>query len=335
LSEGEEVHEQTGKVIVYEAPAGGPRVEVIIGDETVWLTQAQMAKLFGRDQSVIARHIKNVYQESELPEEGSMQILHRTSDEGGRPAAVYNLDVVLSVGYRVKSQRGTQFRIWATNTLRSHLIEGYTLNEKRLTERGIELEQALTLLSSTLQHLITDQGQAVLEVVRRYARSWRILRDYDENQLSSAPDQTSAPIASLDIDTARETIRALRNEIIARGENPGLFGQEHDETLGSILLNIEQTWDDQPLYPTIESRAAHLLYFVIKDHPFSDGNKRSGSLLFLDYLRRNGALLGANGQPRFSDTALVALALLIAESQPSHKELVMRLVLNLLAEDRP
>jgi prophage maintenance system killer protein len=336
LSEGEEVHEPTGEVIVYEAPDGGPRVEVIIGGETVWLTQAQMVSLFGVDRTRITRHVGNVFRERELPRESNVRKTHIASG-GDRPTALYSLDVIISVGYRVRSQRGTQFRIWATNTLRDHLVRGYTLNEKRVRDRGIEPEQALNLLLSTLQHqhLITDQGQAVLEVIQRYARSWRILRDYDENQLSSAPDQTSAPIASLDIDTARETIRALRNEIIARGENPGLFGQEHDETLGSILLNIEQTWDDQPLYPTIESRAAHLLYFVIKDHPFSDGNKRSGSLLFLDYLRRNGALLGANGRPRFSDTALVALALLIAESQPSHKELVMRLVLNLLAEDRP
>ncbi|MFZ0168118.1 MAG: RhuM family protein [Candidatus Dormiibacterota bacterium] len=334
---GRESAEPLGEVTVYEAPEGGPRVEVIVGEETVWLTQAQMADLFGRDQSVIARHIRHVYQESELPEEGSMQNLHRTSEEGGRPAVVYNLDVVISVGYRVKSQQGTQFRIWATNTLKDHLIQGYTLNEKRLIGRGVELEQAVSLMTATLQHqrLLTDQGEAVLGVVQRYTRSWRILREYDGDGLSPAPERTSIPTASLDIDTARDTIRALRDDIVARGENPGLFGQEHDDTLASILLNIEQTWEDQPLYPTLESRAAHLLYFVIKDHPLSDGNKRAGSLLFLDYLRRNSALMGSNGQPRFSDTALVALALLVAESEASHKELVIRLILNLLAEDRP
>lgn len=337
MSEEQGIGNQTGEILVYEAPDGDARVEVIVGDETVWLSQAEMVKLFGRDQSVIARHVANVFRESELPEEGSMQILHRTSDTGGRPAVVYNLDVVISVGYRVKSRRGTQFRIWATNTLRDHLIRGYTLNEKRLRGHGVEFEQAVTLLSATLQnqHLITDQGQAVLDVVQRYARSWRILRDYDEDKLSPAPHQTSEPIASLDIGAARETIRTLRDDMVARGETPGLFGQERDDTLGSILLNIEQTWDGRPLYPTIESRAAHLLYFVIKDHPLADGNKRSGSLLFLDYLRRNNALLASNGQPRFSDTALVAFALLVAESEAAHKELVIRLILNLLAEDRP
>lgn len=264
-----------------------------------------------------------------------MRKAHRTP-EGGRPPTFYNLDVIISVGYRARSKLATQFRIWATNTLRDHLIQGYTLNEKRLRERGIEAEQALSLLSSTLrnQQLLTDQGQAVLDVVQRYTRSWRILRDYDHGELSAAPDQTAAPSASLDLVTARAAIRTMREEMIAQGENPGLFGQERDDTLGSILLNIEQTWGGQPLYPTRESRAAHLLYFVIKDHPLSDGNKRTGSLLFLEYLRRNSALSGSDGQPRFSDTALVALALLVAESDASHKELVIRLILNLLAEDR-
>ncbi len=326
---------QTGEIVVYEAPDGGTRVEVVVDGQTVWLTQAQMSDLFGRDRTVIARHLAGVFREGELARGSNVQILHIASG-GDRPTTFYSLDVIISVGYRVKSKRGTQFRIWATNTLRDHLIRGYTVNEKRLRGRGIEFEQAVALLSSTLQsqHLITDQGQAVLDVIQRYARSWRILQDYDEGTLSSAPRQTSEPIASLDIAGAREAIRALRDDLVARGEVPGLFGHERDDALGSILLNIEQTWDGRPLYPTIESRAAHLLYFVIKDHPLADGNKRSGSLLFLDYLRRNNALLASNGRPRFSDTALVAFALLVAESDASHKELVIRLILNLLAEDR-
>ncbi|MHB8555417.1 MAG: virulence RhuM family protein, partial [Candidatus Dormibacteria bacterium] len=163
MSEGQGSGNQSGEILVYEAPDGGARVEVIVGDETVWLSQAEMVKLFGRDQSVIARHIANVFREGELPRESNMQNLHIASG-GDRPTTHYNLDVVISVGYRVKSRRGTQFRIWATNTLRDHLIRGYTLNEKRLRGRGVEFEQAVTLLSSTLQnqHLITDQGQAVL-----------------------------------------------------------------------------------------------------------------------------------------------------------------------------
>jgi prophage maintenance system killer protein len=325
-----------GEIVVYEAPDGGPRVEVIVGDETVWLTQAQMAELFGRDRTVIGRHIAGVFDDGELERESNVQNLHIASG-GDRPTTFYDLDVIISVGYRVKSLRGTQFRIWATRTLREHLIQGYTLNEKQLRARGVEFDQAVALLSSTLrdQGLVTEQGQAVLEVVQRYARTWWMLRAYDEDQLPAAPEATTEPFAVMDIAAARQTIRTLRDDMVARGEDPGLFGQERGDALESVLLNIEQTWGGEPLYPTVESRAAHLLYFVIKDHPLADGNKRTASLLFLDYLRRNGALLGSSGQPRFSDTALVALALLVAESDASHKDLVIRLILNLLVEDRP
>jgi prophage maintenance system killer protein len=307
-----------------------------VGDDTVWLTQAQMADLFDRDRTVITRHIGNVFGEGELDRGSNVRHLHIAS-AGDRPTALYNLDVVISVGYRVKSKRGTQFRIWANGVLRDHLLRGYTLNEKRLLARGVEFDQAVALLTATLRknETLTPEGQAVLDVVQHYAQAWRMLRAFDENQLSAAPGRTSAPTATLDIATARIAIRTMRDDMVVRGENPGLFGQERGDALESVLLNIEQTWAGEALYPTIESRAAHLLYFVIKDHPLSDGNKRTASLLFLDYLRRNDALVGTTGQPRFSNTALVALALLVAESEASHKDLVIRLILNLLAEDRP
>jgi len=284
------------EVIVYEDPSGGPRVEVIVETDTVWLTQAQMATLFGRERSVITRHVGNIFSEGELAREGSVQILHKTP-EGGRPTTLYNLDVVISVGYRVKSHRGTQFRIWANGILRDYLLRGYALNEQRLLARGIEFDQAVELLTTTLecQDLVTAEGQAVLDVIQRYARTWRILRAYDEGTLSESPARALTPSAKLDLDTARSTIRMLRDDMVARGEDPGLFGQERGEGLESILLNIEQTWDGEPLYPTVESRAAHLLYFVVKDHPLTDGNKRTASLLFLEYLRRNEALARADG----------------------------------------
>ncbi len=335
MSESAQTREPSGEVVVYEAPDGGPRVEVVVGDDSVWLTQAQMADLFGRERSVIARHIGTAFADGELDAEGSVQILHRTP-EGGRPAVFYNLDVIISVGYRARSRRGTQFRRWASGVLRDHLLRGYTINERRLLARGVEFDQAVSLLSATLREheTLTPEGQAVLDVVQHYARSWRMLRAYDEDRLSPAPGRTSVPTASLDIGSARAAIRAMRDDIISRGEPAGLFGQERGDALVAVILAIEQTWDGAPLYPTVESRAAHLLYFVIKDHPLIDGNKRTGALLFLEYLRRNSALLAADGQPRFSDTALVALALLVAESAPPHKDLVIRLVLNLLAEDR-
>ncbi|MHB1475355.1 MAG: RhuM family protein [Dermatophilaceae bacterium] len=309
MNEERGVREPAGEVVVYEGQDGGPRVDVQLVNETVWLTQDQMAELFGRERSVITKHLNNVYASGELVSEATRARLARVQIEGGRTVTReiehYNLDAILSVGYRVNSHRGTQFRIWATNTLRDHLVRGYTLNEQRLHAKGVEFEQAVALLSSTLrnQQLITDEGQAVLEVVQRYARSWRFLRAYDEDQLSAAPEQTGAPVAELNIAAARGAIRTLRDDLAARGENPGLLGQERGDALESILAGLEQTWGGDPLYPTIESRAAHLLYFVIKDHPLIDGNKRSGSLLFLEYLRRNGALLTSTGEPRFSDSA--------------------------------
>lgn len=336
MSEVTSIAEPRGEIVVYEAPDGSARVEVVLGEDTIWLTQAQMADLFDRDRTIITRHIGNVFAEGELDRESNVRNLHIASG-GDRPTAFYNLDVIISVGYRVKSRRGTQFRIWATRTLRDHLIKGYTLNEKRLLARGVEFDQAVALLTATLRknEILTPEGQAILEVVQHYAQTWRMLRAYDEDQLSSAPGQTSAPTATLDIATARMAIRTMRDDMVGRGESTGMFGQERGDALESILLNIEQTWGGEALYPTVESRAAHLLYFVIKDHPLSDGNKRTASLLFLNYLRRNNAYLGTNGQPRFSNTALVALALLVAESEASHKDLVIRLILNLLAEDRP
>jgi len=341
MSEANPISEPSGEVVVYEAPDGGARVEVVIGDDTVWLTQRQMADLFESTVPSINEHIKNTYGEGEISEGATVREFRIVRSEGRRQIRRriqhYNLDVIISVGYRIKSKRGTQFRIWATGVLRDHLLRGYTLNEKRLLARGVEFDQAVALLTATLRknETLTPEGMAVLEVVQHYAKTWRVLRAYDEDQLSSAPGRTSVPTASLDIATARATIRTLRDDMVARGENPGMFGQERGDALESILLNIEQTWGGEALYPTVESRAAHLLYFAIKDHPLSDGNKRTGSLLFLDYLRRNNALLGSTGQPRFSDTALVALALLVAESEASHKDLVIRLILNLLAEDRP
>jgi len=330
----------TGDIVLYEAPDGQVRLDVRLEQETVWLTQAQMAELFGRERSVITKHLRNVYAEGELPIEGTSAKFARVQTEGGRTVIRevdhYNLDAILSVGYRVNSKRGTQFRIWATRTLRDHLLRGYSLNERRLREKGLaEIQQAVALLARTLDHqgLVTDEGRALLDIVQRYARSWRLLLEYDEGRLPEAPARPTAPTAHLTIDAARRAIGQMRDALAARGETTALFGLERDDQLAGILRTIEQTFDGQPLYPSVEARAAHLLYFIIKDHPFIDGNKRIGSLLFLDYLRRNGALLRPDRTPRFADNALVALALLVAESDPTHKPLVIRVILNLLGDD--
>jgi len=322
-----------GEVVVYEAPGGEVRVDVHLERDTVWLTQAQMVELFGRDQSVISRHVRSVFQEGELPEEGNMQKMHIASS--AKPIVLYSLDVIISVGYRVKSLRGTQFRIWATRTLRDHLLRGYTLQERRLREKGLsELEQAMGLLARTLTShaLVTDEGRAVLDVVQQYTRAWRLLLEYDEQRLAEKPAHPLRPTADLSLEAARAAAAHLRDSLAARGEASSLFGNERGEQLAAILGAIEQTFGGEPLYPTVQARAAHLLYFVIKDHPFSDGNKRIGTLLFLDYLRRNGMLVRPDGTPRLADNAMVARALLVAESEPAQKDLMVRLVLNLLED---
>lgn len=324
----------SGEIALYEAPDGQIRLDVRLERETVWLSQAQMAELFGRERSVITRHVNNVFGEGELTKESNVQKLHIASSD--KPVVAYSLDVIISVGYRVNSKRGTQFRIWATRTLRDHVLQGYSLNERRLREKGLgEIEQAVALLARTLDHqgLVTDEGRAVLDVVQQYARSWRLLLEYDEDRLPEAPARPSHPTADLTLDAARRAIVQMRDALAERAEVTGLFGQERGEQLSGILRSIEQTFDGQPLYPSVEARAAHLLYFVIKDHPFVDGNKRIGSLLFLEYLRLNGALLRSDSTPRFADNALVALALLVAESDARHKLLMIRVILNLLGDD--
>jgi prophage maintenance system killer protein len=328
-----------GEVVVYEAPDGQVRFEVRLERETVWLSLNQMAELFGRDKSVISRHLRNVFESEELEREAVVAKNATTAADGKAYQVEYfNLDAILSVGYRVNSKRGTQFRIWATRTLRDHLLRGYTLNERRMREKGFaEIEQAVSLLSRTLiaHALVTDEGRAVLEVVQRYTRTWRWLLQYDESRLPEAPLRPVALKAGFTLAEARAVITRLRDHLAARGETGSLFGQDRGEALAGILGAIEQTFGGQPLYPSVQARAAHLLYFVIKDHPFGDGNKRIGTLFFLDYLRRNGLLLRADGSPVLADNAMVALALLVAESAPAQKDLMIRLILNLIGDEAP
>ena len=321
-----------GEIVVYKAPDGEIQLDVHLKGETVWLTQVQMAELFGRGQSVISRHLRNVFLEGELKQKSNMQNLHIAGSD--KPVGFYSLDAIISVGYRVNSRRGTQFRIWATKTLRSHLLKGFSLHERRLRERSVDFEQALALLSRTLtsNSLVTDEGRDVLDVVRRYTRTWRLLLEYDENRLAGTPELPTAVSVSISVDAARAAITNLREVIGIRDHAAALFGREHGERLAGIIGAIEQTSNGKPLYASAEARAAHLLYFVVKDHPFVDNNKRIGTLLFLEYLWRNGLLMRMDGSLRLTDNAMVALALLIAESEPSQKDLMIRLTLNLLAD---
>lgn len=243
----------------------------------------------------------------------------------------YNFDVIISVGYRVKSQRGTQFRIWATSVLKDHLVKGYTFHRKRLAEKGLdEARQMLELLGKTLQShgMISDEGRAVLEIVNTYARTWQLLWQYDENALPLPKITEKTQQTVPDLASVRAAIGSLKSRLLKKGEATEIFGRERGNSLAAILGAIQQTYDGSELYPGIEEKAAHLLYFVIKDHPFTDGNKRIGSFLFLLFLRLNGI----EGGRHFDNRTLVALALLTAASNPDQKDMLIRLIVNLLSE---
>jgi len=290
--------------------------------------------LFERDKSVISRHLRNIFQSGELVREATVAEYATVQQEGTREVSRiiewFNLDAIISVGYRVNSKRGTQFRIWATSILKDHLVQGYTLNQRRLAEKGLgEVRQMLNLLANTLENhnLVSDEGREVLSIVSGYARTWQLLWQYDEDSLA-IPKNDGKLSKVLELTPTRQAISSLKQELLTKDEATDIFGQERGGGMAGILGAIQQTFGGQDLYPGVEEKAANLLYFVIKDHPFVDGNKRIGSFLFLLFLRLNREVLN------FDDKALVALTLLIASSDPAQKDLLVRLVINLLADDK-
>ncbi|MHB8180077.1 MAG: RhuM family protein [Acidithiobacillus ferriphilus] len=318
-------------IVIFETDS--QQVEVRLEGETLWLSLQQLADLFGRDKSVISRHLKNIFETNELERDRAVAKNATVQREGERKVVrqveYFNLDAIISVGYRVNSTQATRFRQWATRVLREHLTQGFSINEYRLAQQGlVELEQAVDLLSKTLtrQELVTDIGREVVDLILGYAKTWRLLLDYDEDKLG-VPVGAQPACGVLGFDEARRALDALADELKSRGEASELFARDRGEGLAAILGNIEQTMFGDPLYQTREERAAHLLYFVVKNHPFSDGNKRSGAFLFLLYLRQEGMRL------TLDENGLTALTLLIAESDPKAKDLMVRLVMNLLAVD--
>lgn len=310
------------------------QVQVRLEGDTVWLSQAQMAELFDKDVRTINEHILNVYTEAELQQAVTIRNFRIVRQEGQRQVqrdiAHYNLDVIISVGYRVKSQRGVQFRQWATNVLRQHLTQGYTLDKQRFEKNAAELEAALALVKKAAagEALTTDQGRGLVDVIARYTQTFLWLQRYDEGLLTAPEGGAGGVLPSVEV--ARSGIAKLKADLIAKGEATDLFGRERGDAFAALLGNLEQSVFGEPAYPTIETKAAHLLYFVIKNHPFSDGNKRSGAFLFVDFLACNGRLL-RDGVPVINDVGLAALALLVAESDPAAKEVMIRLIENMLA----
>mgnify|MGYP003701485349 CR=1 FL=1 len=319
------------QIQLYTSADGKISLRVSLDNETVWLNQTQMAELFDTSTDNISLHLKNIYAEHELDENSTTEVFSVVRQEGKRQVQRslkhYNLDAIISVGYRISSKRATQFRQWATQTLKQFLVQGYAINQKRLQEKGVEFSQAVALLSQTLtnQALISDEGKAVIGVVQDYARTWSLLQAYDEQNLAaiSVQQPEMKPLVFEDVLAA---ISQLKKELITKGEATELFGQLRSDGLASAIATIEQGFGDELFYPNIASRAAHLLYFVIKNHPLADGNKRTGSFLFLWYLHQNQALLAKPVNELINDNTLVALALLVAESLPEQKELMIRLV---------
>lgn len=327
------------EVIVFESSDAGVDVRVMLDGDTVWLSQAQMVELFGRERSVITKHIRKVIADGELDEkEVSAKFAHTTKHgaiEGKTQTTdvvFYNLDMIISVGYRVNSKRGVEFRKWATRVLKDHLIKGYSLNEKRLTANMDELDAALALIKKTAQspELTLDAGRGLVDVVTRYAQTFLLLQRYDEGLLTDPPSQEGGVLPTHE--QALISLQSLKTSLIERGEATPLFAQERGDAFSALLGNLDQTVFGEPAYPTVELKAAHLLYFVIKNHPFSDGNKRSGAFLFIDFLNQNGRLLDRKGNPIINDIGMAALALLVAESAPESKETMIRLIMNMIAQ---
>jgi prophage maintenance system killer protein len=312
-------------IAIYESPEG-IRVDVKLDRETIWLTQKQMAELFDTERSVITRHLKNVFNSGELDEKSNVQKIHIAFSD--KPVAFYALDAILSVGYRVNSKRGTQFRIWASQILREHLTRGYSVNERRLKE----LNQAIRLIADVAnrRELTGDEARALLCVVNDYSFALDLLDDYDHQRVSVA-DITPGAVNSLTYEEARRIVDRLQEQF----GTSGLFGREKDDSLKGALGAIMQTFDGREVYPAIEEKGAHLLYFLVKDHPFIDGNKRIGAALFLWFLEKNGALYRPDGTKRIADNALVAMTLLIAESPPREKDLLLRVLINLIGRREP
>ena len=318
-----------GEVIIYNSDENNIELVVNIDNETVWLSQEQLVLLFQRDQSVISRHIRNIFNENELEEKSNMQKMHIANSD--KPVSFYNLEVIISVGYRVKSKQGTQFRQWATQRLKDYLVKWYVLNERRLKEldyKYSELQNAIKLASNArnIERLYSTEAKGILSVIEQYAYALETLDKYDHQNLTIETLSSEEKVIKLPYNEAIKQILIWRNF-----QNAGsLFGNEKDQSFKSSLETIYQTFDGIDLYPSIEEKAANLLYFVVKNHSFTDGNKRIAAGLFVYFLDMNNKLLNKLGNKRLGDNALVAITIMIAESKSDDKDIMTKLVVNLI-----
>ena len=317
------MNEFNNSIIIYQPHADQPAIDVRLEGETVWLSQRQMSVLFDTSSDNVGLHLKNIYAERELLEEATTEDFSVVRQEGNRQVRRsvrhYNLDAIISVGYRVKSATATQFRIWATKRLREYLVQGYSINRQRLEQLG----QIVEVMARADNHLVAGTG----EVLSAYIPSLQTLRDYDEGTLSASESTGNAPVWQLTHADAQAIIAHARSEF----PQDRLFGLENGDKLKSVVATIYQSFAGQDLYQTTEQKAANLLYLMVKDHPLVDGNKRSAAALFIEFLSRNNLLFSADGTPLVSNNALAAMTLMVAMSNPQEKDLMVALVERLIS----
>ena len=318
------------EIVIYNADKG-IQIDIKLENDTVWLSQRQMSELFVKDIDTISLHLKNIFLEGELDEISTTEFYSVVQKEGerqvNRKIKFYNLDAIISVGYRVNSIQGTKFRQWATQCLKDHLVKGYSINQKRLKE----LDQVLKIIEQSTHEdtLKLSESKGLLNILSTYTKSFVLLNQFDSNRLdtSSLTDDVTYEIK---YEEAILAISELKRQQIERKEATELFGNQKDESFKGTLQNVIQSFDGYYLYPTIEEQAAHLLYFIIKNHSFSDGNKRIGAFMFIWFLEKNKHLLKKSGEVKINDNALTAIALLVAQSNPDDKELMTKLICNLI-----
>ena len=324
-------------IVIYETAGQAVEVRLDAGQETVWLSQRQIADAFDTSTDNIGLHLKNIYKDGELDEAATTEESSVVRQEGKREVTrrlkQYNLDAIISVGYRVNSSRATRFRQWATRVLREHLTQGWTLDRQRFETNACELEAALALVRKTAQspELGVEAGRGLVDIVARYAQTFLLLQRYDEGLLTEPQAEAGGNLPPLE--EARTALDSLKDELMRRGEATELFARDRGDGLAALLGNLDQTVFGEPAYPSVEAKAAHLLYFVVKNHPFSDGNKRSAAYLFVDFMHRNGRLFNAAGEAVINDVGLAALTLLVAESDAANKDTMIRLIMNMLARE--
>ncbi|MFZ1323076.1 MAG: virulence protein RhuM/Fic/DOC family protein [Ignavibacteria bacterium] len=325
------------EILIYKTNEKKTQIEVRFATDTVWLSLNQISDLFGRDKSVISRHLKNIYKEGELKKTSTVAKNATVQNEAGRNITrkieYFNLDAIISVGYRVNSKLGTQFRIWATQRLKEFLIKGYTINEKRLKDTElnfIELKNTVKLLENIIERkqLTSSEATGLLKVITDYTHALDLLDQYDHQTMKKSL-KTSKDKFKITYEEAQKAVNMLKEKF----GGSDLFGKEKDGSLKSSLGNIYQTYRKKELYPGAENKAAHLLYFIVKNHSFTDGNKRIAAFLFIWFLERNGLLYAKDGSKKIENNTLVALTLMIAESKPSEKEMMVRVIINLMQKN--